>query len=212
VKKLLVLLVAFGVLPFTLGCPSGDKDKDKPPKPTPPVATVDDAQLDAKEITLAPGDNKDVKVLSGKELQATVKPADSKVKATVKDDKTLTVEASADEKDGTVTVTVKGKGKGVDLKVMVKTKEPTPPAKEPVKLDKTEIDVKEGDTAEVKVSEGKIASVKVLPTDSKVKATMAEDGKSVKVDAKDAKEKDTGTVMVTGVEGKAELKVTVIKK
>jgi hypothetical protein len=77
--------------------------------------------FESEEIILAPGDEKEVKVKSGKAEKAEA-PKDSGVTAKAEGDK-VTVSASKDAKEGTHSVTVKGdKAKDGTLKVTVKKK------------------------------------------------------------------------------------------
>jgi hypothetical protein len=77
--------------------------------------------LEYEEIDIFPGDDKEVKVKSGKAEKAEA-PEDKGVKAKVEGDK-LKVSADKDAKEGTHTVTVKGGKKDATLKVKVKKKE-----------------------------------------------------------------------------------------
>jgi hypothetical protein len=75
--------------------------------------------LEYEEIDLIPGEEKQVKVKTGKADSAEA-PKESGVTAKTEGDK-LTVSAGKDAKEGTHTVTVKG-GKGKDAKLKVNVK------------------------------------------------------------------------------------------
>jgi hypothetical protein len=110
--RLTVLLMLFATLMvLTAGCGG--------PTTTGEAKGEEVIVFESEEITLAPGDEKEVKVKSGKAEKAEA-PKDSGVTAKVEGDK-VTVSASKEAKEGTHSVTVKGgKAKDATIKVTVK--------------------------------------------------------------------------------------------
>ncbi len=198
-KKLYALLVVVGVAGL-VGCPSGGGGgSDKPLK------------LAESKLTVKMGESKDVKVSEGKAKKAEA-PADSKLKADVKDGKVV-IDAK-DAKEGTYEVKVTGEKGDAKIEVKVAKKEEagaTPPKKAKLELEKADIELAPDKDMTVKVKEGKAAKAEV-PADSKLKAEVVDEGKGVKIETKGVKEGEYN-VTVTGEkdEGKATIKVTVKK-
>jgi hypothetical protein len=110
-----VLLFAAMVLLVAAGC-SGDNPKSR--------EKAEVFVLETYEITLSPGEQKDIKVKTGKPETAEA-DKESGVTAKVEGDK-VTVSASKDAKEGTHTVIVKG-GKAPEGTVKVNVKKGPPP-------------------------------------------------------------------------------------
>jgi len=208
------MLIAFGLLTFTVGCPkSGD---------TGTTGGADDVKLKATTVSLKAGESKEVDVTSPKDAKdvgaPTVDPKDKGVTAEVKGGK-VKVTAS-DTAEGTYKITVKGKGKSETLTATVAKKEgggttpppPPPPAAKDVKLDKDSVDVKQGESATVNVTDGTAEKVDA-PAESKVTGTVEGNKVTIKAD-KDAKEGEVKVTVKASKDSKgkdAELKVNVKK-
>ena len=119
VSVLSLFLLAAGLM-LAAGCNEGKTDKKPVDKQSNAADKGDDlVLLEVDEIDIIPGEEKQVKVKSGKADGADV-PADSGLKATTAD-KVLTISAAKDAKEGTHKIAVKGgKVTPAILKVNVK--------------------------------------------------------------------------------------------
>jgi hypothetical protein len=124
-----LFLLAAGLM-LAAGCNEGKTDK----KPIDQQSNAadngnDPILLEVDEIDIIPGEEKQVKVNSGKADGADV-PADSGLKVTTAD-KVLTISAAKDAKEGTHKIAVKGgTAKPAILKVNLKPAKETPKPKE----------------------------------------------------------------------------------
>ena len=124
-----LFLLAVGLM-LAAGCNEGKTDK----KPVDQQSNAadngnDPVLLEIDEIDIIPGEEKQVKVKSGKADGADV-PADSGLKMTTAD-KVLTISAAKDAKEGTHKIAVKGgTTKPAILKVNLKPAKETPKPKE----------------------------------------------------------------------------------
>jgi len=124
-----LFLLAAGLL-LPAGCSESKSDK----KPADKQSKAEDkgeeiVLLEVDEIDIIPGEEKQVKVKSGK-ADAANAPADSGLKATTADN-VVTVSAAKDAKEGTQTITVKsGNATPAILKVNLKPAAKTPAPKE----------------------------------------------------------------------------------
>ena len=124
-----LFLLAAGLM-LAAGCNEGKTDK----KPVDQQSNAadngnDPVLLEVEEIDIIPGEEKQVKVNSGKADGADV-PADSGLKVTTAD-KVLTISAAKDAKEGTHKIAVKGgTAKPTILKVNLKPAKETPKPKE----------------------------------------------------------------------------------
>ena len=124
-----LFLLAVGLM-LAAGCNEGKTDK-KPVDQQSNAADYgnDPVLLEIDEIDIIPGEEKQVKVKSGKADGADV-PADSGLKVTTAD-KVLTISAAKDAKEGTHKIAVKGgTAKPAILKVNLKPAKETPKPKE----------------------------------------------------------------------------------
>ena len=124
-----LFLLAVGLM-LAAGCNEGKTDK-KPVDQQSNAADYgnDPVLLEVDEIDIIPGEEKQVKVNSGKADGADV-PADSGLKVTTAD-KVLTISAAKDAKEGTHKIAVKGgTAKPAILKVNLKPAKETPKPKE----------------------------------------------------------------------------------
>lgn len=133
VSVLSLFLLAAGLM-LAAGCNEGKTDKKPVDKQSNAADKGDDlvlvpVVLEVDEIDIIPGEEKQVKVKSGKADGADV-PADSGLKATTAD-KVLTISAAKDAKEGTHKIAVKsGKVTPAILKVNVKPADETAKPKE----------------------------------------------------------------------------------
>jgi hypothetical protein len=124
-----LFLLAAGLM-LAAGCNEGKTDK----KPVDQQSNAadngnDPVLLEVDEIDIIPGEEKQVKVNSGKADGADV-PADSGLKVTTAE-KVLTISAAKDAKEGTHKIAVKGgTAKPAILKVNLKPAKETPKPKE----------------------------------------------------------------------------------
>ena len=129
VSVLSLFLLAAGLM-LAAGCNEGKTDK----KPVDQQSNAadngnDPVLLEVDEIDIIPGEEKQVKVNSGKADGADV-PADSGLKVTTAE-KVLTISAAKDAKEGTHKIAVKGgTAKPAILKVNLKPAKETPKPKE----------------------------------------------------------------------------------